>query len=157
MDVKLRWRLENFTKTTLHKAWVLWYMFKACKTLLKRAVMHDVSKYSNAEAPYFARSIGELRDLKYGSPEYMEGIGRLGPALTHHYENNSHHPEHYGAISIMSPLDRIEMLCDWKAASKRHRTGDMAQSLDVNRKRFKTRSSWVHDGLKSDAEEIGLM
>jgi len=58
-------------------------------------------------------------------------------ALKHHYENNSHHPEHYpNGINGMSLLDLIEMLADWKAAGMRHADGDMQKSLEINKKRF---------------------
>jgi hypothetical protein len=36
----------------------------------------------------------------------------------------------------MNLIDLIEMLCDWKAATLRHNTGDIYKSLDINQKRF---------------------
>ena len=51
---------------------------------------------------------------------------------------NSHHPEHYeSGVDGMNLFDVIEMLLDWKAASERHKDGDIAQSIEKNRVRFK--------------------
>lgn len=153
----MKWKIINFIETTKHKTWVAWYLFVACITLLKRAVIHDLSKYSKFEAPYFEAALPKLRNLEYGSDEYKAAISSLGPALCHHYKENSHHPEYWnGNIDAMSPLDLVEMLCDWKAAGKRHKTGSMAQSLKVNRERFKAHY-WFHDALERDAKEIGLL
>lgn len=147
----------HVVETTKHKLWVAWYIVCACLVLLKRAALHDLSKYSKREAPYFRIELPRLRGLEYGSTEYREAIKRLGPALYHHYKVNSHHPEYWsGNIHEMSPLDQIEMLCDWKAAGRRHATGNMAQSLEVNRERFKSLRV-IHDALERAAREIGLL
>lgn len=153
----MKWKIINFIETTKHKAWVAWYLLGACIALFKRGIVHDLSKYSKEEAPFFERALPKLRSLEYGSSEYKDAISTLGPALYHHYKENSHHPEHWnGNIDAMSPLDLIEMLCDWKAAGKHHKTGNMAQSLKVNKERFKTQY-WFHDALERDAKEIGLL
>ena len=155
MGQKVKWKLINVYETTKHKMWVAWYIFKACYALVKRTVKHDLSKYSRHEAPYFEKALPALRGIEYGSKEYMAAIESLGPALHHHYRNNSHHPEYYDSVDGMSPLDLIEMLCDWKAATKRHATGNFGKSLEVNEARFD------YDGLrthifKNVAREIGL-
>jgi len=155
----LKWKIINFFETTRHKGWVAWYLFWACFALFRRAIVHDLSKYSKLEAPYFETALPKLRlkNLEYGSDEYKVAVASLGPALYHHYRVNSHHPEYWnGNIDAMSPLDLIEMLCDWKAAGKRYITGNMAQSLKVNRERFKAQY-WFHDALERDAKEIGLL
>ena len=36
----------------------------------------------------------------------------------------------------MDLLDLVEMFCDWKAASLRHKDGDFAASLQINKERF---------------------
>lgn len=36
----------------------------------------------------------------------------------------------------MNLLDIVEMLCDWKAASERHQTGNFEKSLEINAARF---------------------
>jgi len=61
----------------------------------------------------------------------------MGVGLQHHYENNSHHPEHFvNGITGMSLLDLLEMLCDWKAASLRHTDGDILRSIELNQARY---------------------
>lgn len=152
----MKWKIVNFIETTKHKLWVSWYILFACIALLRRAIAHDLSKYSRYEASAFEAALPKLRNLEYGSDEYKAAIASLGNALSHHYKDNLHHPEHWGGrIDNMSPLDQIEMLCDWKAAGKRHKTGNMVQSLLVNRKRFEA-SILFHDALERDAKEIGL-
>jgi len=39
-------------------------------------------------------------------------------------------------IEYMNLIDIIEMLCDWKAATKRHNDGDIKKSIEINQKRF---------------------
>lgn len=156
-ETSMKWKIINFLETTKHKMWVAWYLLMACAILFKRAIVHDLSRYSKFEAPYFEVALPQLRNLEYGSDKYKAAIKSLGPALYHHYKENSHHPECWnGNIDAMSPFDLIEMLCDWKAAGKRHKTGNMVWSLKVNRERFKAQY-WFHDALERDANEIGLI
>ena len=151
----MKYKIINWLETTKHKTWVAWYLIKACRALLWRALVHDLSKYSRKEAPYFEKALPQLRALEYGSEEYKAAIASLGPALQHHYFVNSHHPEHWQGIKYMSPLDLIEMLCDWKAATRRHATGDMSKSLSINAERFYYDQD--HEiAFRRDAREIGL-
>lgn len=108
------------------------------KELLTRAQVHDQSKLESPEKEAFDIATPKLRDLSYGSPEYKEALKDLGPALRHHYENNSHHPEYYEGLGIhgMNLLDVVEMFFDWKAASERHSDGDIIKSIEHNRVRF---------------------
>jgi hypothetical protein len=68
--------------------------------------------------------MGFLRDMK--------------PALDHHYANNRHHPEHFGEEGIdgMNLFDVLEMFIDWTASTRRHADGDIAKSIEINKKRF---------------------
>jgi Family of unknown function (DUF5662) len=90
--------------------------------MLKRGSVHDASKFDPEEKPAFDEAIPLLRGISYGSPEYVEVLDRLAPAFDHHYQCNSHHPEHYGAQGIagMDLFDLVEMICDWMAAAKRN-------------------------------------
>ena len=82
--------------------------------------------------------------IEYNSPEYKECMAGLKPAIEHHYQVNSHHPEHYpDGFAGMSLLDRIEMYCDWKAAVKRNKNGDLNKSIEINAKRFNIPPEWV--------------
>lgn len=123
--------------------------------LESRGFEHDQTKLGPNEKPIFDRVTGKLKGLTYGSDEYKESLKDLGPALTHHYANNSHHPEHYpNGIDGMSLLDVLEMLIDWKAAGERHADGSMDRSLKVNRSRFKI-SDQLYSILENTCKEMG--
>ena len=127
---------ENW-QTTKHKLQIIRYMTNVCCKLMKRAIMHDVSKFSEEEAPHFAAA-GQTKDIQYDSPEYKESLKKLESALRHHYEKNSHHPQHFkNGFPEMQPLDVIEMLVDWKASTTRYKSGDVRDSIEINKKRFK--------------------
>ena len=102
-----------------------------------RGIIHDNSKFSKVEAPLFATLRPKLASTTYGTPEYKDLLRQLGPAIEHHYKNR-HHPEaHKGGVNGMSFLDLIEMWHDWRAATKKYETGNLENSINVNKKRFK--------------------
>lgn len=110
----------------------------AATELLKRAAIHDESKLSSPEKELFDEFTPMLPSLEYGSEAYNEALSKLNVALKHHYENNSHHPEHYtNGINDFDLFDLVEMFFDWKAASERHNTGDFRKSLKINKDRFR--------------------
>lgn len=122
-----------------HRFWVLVYMLKFCLRLIARALMHDLSKFRYAEADSFARSPFMLRSLTYGTDAYKAALRSIKPALEVHYRKNRHHPEYfmqYHHDDTMSIVDRIEMVVDWKASTRKHRDGNMSRSIEVNQKRF---------------------
>lgn len=104
---------------------------------LRRGECHDASKLESPEWEMFAGATAKLRGLEFGSPEYEESLKGLGPALSHHYKNNSHHPQFYeSGIRGMNLFDVLEMLMDWEAAALRHATGDVRKSIEINQTRF---------------------
>lgn len=108
------------------------------RDLMIRGEDHDASKLGPEEKPLFDEMTPLLKSLTYGSDEYKESLARLGEALRHHYEVNSHHPEHYAnGVAGMDVLDLVEMLCDWKAASERTKDGDFNKSIEIGIERFK--------------------
>ena len=128
---------ESNKATNEHKAQVFNFMKEVCISLLKRAFVHDDSKLSDKEAPYYAKA-KKLDDITYGTPEYYAEIKRiLQPALDHHYKLNRHHPEfHENGFKDMTWMDKIEMLVDWKSACLRHKDGDIRKSIEINQKRY---------------------
>lgn len=105
--------------------------------LIKRQSTHDLSKLESPEKEKFDELTPRLKKLTYNSPEYKASLTELGEALKHHYENNSHHPEHYGnGIDGMNLFDIMEMFVDWKAATERHDNGDINNSIIINQNRF---------------------
>ena len=128
--------LKNHIETTKHKLFVLYYCLKFSFKLLKRSIKHDLSKYSRKESRLFTKYVPKLRGCTYGSDEYMGFLHGLKPSLEQHYRINQHHPEHHNNFKNMSGLDRIEMIIDWLAATKRHADGDIYKSIEINMKRF---------------------
>jgi len=105
--------------------------------MIVRGHAHDKSKLQEPEKGCFDKYTPLLRGCTYGSEEYKGFLVGLGEGLRHHYENNSHHPEHYGdGIKGMSLLDVVEMFCDWKAATERHADGSLDKSISINKERF---------------------
>lgn len=110
---------------------------EAAIELLKRANRHDDSKLKSPEKEQFDIETPLLKSLVYGSPEYKESLKRLGVALRHHYQENSHHPEHYSnGIDGMDIFDLVEMFFDWKAATERTQSGCIYKSVKSNKDRF---------------------
>jgi len=145
----------SWLATTWHKVWVLWYVLKACCCLIKRALLHDLSKYGDLEALSFD-GIKKLRGITYGSDAYKEGLKELQPALKHHYSLNSHHPEnHERGFDGMTAIDILEMVCDWRAAVRRYKDGSMVASMVVNKERYGI-SEQEMEKLRKINEEIGL-
>lgn len=105
--------------------------------LRDRAHAHDASKLVEPEKAGFDVLTLKLGSLVYGSDEYKAALEEGKPTIAHHYQVNTHHPEHYeNGVAGMSLLDIVEMVCDWKAASERTKQGSIAQSLEHNKKRF---------------------
>lgn len=106
--------------------------------LLTRGEQHDQTKLEPPEVAAFTALTPELSNLHYGSEEYARSKELLGDALVHHYAKNRHHPEHYAnGVDDMNLIDLIEMLCDWKAASERHNSGNIRTSIDLNAQKYK--------------------
>lgn len=143
-----RWRAGSFKerkremseskfKTMRHIETVRNYIGIVIKELLFRAEEHDQSKLESPEVEIFEVYTPKLRDSVYGSDEYKKYMAEMKPAIEHHNLMNRHHPEHFGeGFSEMNLIDLVEMLCDWKAATLRHNTGDIRKSLEINQKRF---------------------
>jgi hypothetical protein len=120
-----------------------------------RSLMHDASKLEEPEKSMYDEFTPKLRASTYGSDEYKQFLKDMGTALKHHYENNSHHPEHYqNGVNGMSLLDVIEMLADWKAAGMRHADGNIQQSLEINKTRFGI-SDQLFEILQNTVRELG--
>lgn len=150
-------------------------MHEAVSNLTERYLAHDKSKLVEPEKSAFDRlkDLNELSDLKYGSDEYKAALNAERPAIVHHYAHNDHHPEYHAmlgdrtgfdktlvtngtAVSAMSLLSILEMLCDWKAAGERVKTGSLAESLSINRVRFGL-SDQLYKILVNTAHELGWL
>jgi hypothetical protein len=128
---------DSRPETIAHIAVVRENLEFAVKDLRRRQSEHDLSKLADPEKATFDEYTPKLKASTYGSPEYEAFRAAMGPALSHHYACNSHHPEHYpDGIRGMCLLDVLEMLADWKAATLRHADGNLRKSIEINQKRF---------------------
>jgi hypothetical protein len=108
-----------------------------CWALARRGITHDLSKYSSEEEPGFRKLLPQLKDSDYGSEKYKELLKLLTPVLAHHYECNRHHAEHHSnGFFDMNEIDKIEALCDWRAATRRFSNGNLKDSIEKNRERY---------------------
>lgn len=128
---------DSTDETTAHILRVRELLYIVQNKLEERGFAHDLSKLQSPEKEGFDEVTGALRGLTYGSDEYKAQLEKLKPILAHHYEKNSHHPEHYtSGINGMTILDIVEMFCDWKAATERHADGSLEKSIRHNQARF---------------------
>lgn len=126
---------------------------KCATELIKRGKAHDASKLKSPEKALYDEMTPLLKGVTYGSKEYKGMLKKLEPALKHHYQNNSHHPEYYpNGLNGMDLFDLIEMAMDWIAATRRHSDGDIMKSLEINSKRFSI-SPQLHAILKNTFEK----
>lgn len=131
-------KVSEETQSTLdHIARVRELLNDFADALIERGRVHDKSKLEEPEKSAFERMTPILKNLVFGTPEYMDSLMELKPALEHHYSKNSHHPQsHVRGINGMNLLDVVEMYVDWMAASERTKDGSMERSIKVNKDRF---------------------
>jgi len=146
---------EARQKTKDHMLRVGNLMFEFADAVVARSRDHDTSKLQEPEASIFEENTPKLAGLTYGSQEYMDILETMRPALTHHYAENSHHPEHYeNGVNDMTLLDLVEMFFDWKAAVERHDDGSIMASIEHNTGRFKL-DPQVAAIFRNTAKEMG--
>jgi len=148
-------KYDSKVDTLLHIKRVAELLTEASSELIRRANVHDDSKLESPEKEMFDEYTPKLKTSTYGSDEYKEFLKELGVALTHHYENNSHHPEHYeNGVNGFDLFDLIEMFFDWKAATERHDNGNIFKSIEINKKRFEM-SDQLCDIFTNTATRLG--
>lgn len=123
------------TKKHVLRVQALAFVFR--QAFKEQVAKHDQSKLESPEVELFDEWTPKLAGLTYGSEEYQAALKALGPALSHHYRCNRHHPEHWpDGVAGMTLMDLVEMFCDWKAASERHANGNLQRSIELNTARF---------------------
>lgn len=143
----------NLYSTLLHKFWVFLFMTRLALKIFWRGMIHDNSKLYPDEFSGFSSVIKNLKGSTFGSSDYDAAKAKIANTIELHYTRNRHHPEHWFPINPeienrkqdcmplsqtgMDLLDLIEMHCDWKAAVKRHKNGNIARSIEFNKARFK--------------------
>lgn len=146
---------DSRPETLRHSSRVRRLMIPLISELIDRAATHDHSKTEDPELAAFNEYTPKLADATYGSEEYKAHLAAMGAGLAHHYGHNRHHPEHFDeGINGMTLVDLVEMLADWKAASERHKDGDLATSMDIQRERFGI-TAQLMDILQNTADYYG--
>lgn len=129
-------KITNY-ETLMHIGVVRKLLSTVVIDLIQRADAHDATKLEPPELPIFVEYTPKLANSTYGSEEYQTFLKDMQPALVHHYAENRHHPEHFpNGIDDMTLVDLIEMMCDWKAATLRHKDGDINASIERSKARF---------------------
>jgi hypothetical protein len=148
---------DSRVDTHAHIAVVRGYLLQVAVDLMYRGNDHDLSKLGEPELHYFDEYTPKLKESTYDSDEYHTFLSEMSPALTHHYEVNDHHPEHFDAgIHGMDLVQLIEMLADWKAATLRHNDGDLRRSIALNMDRFGYGTE-LYKILMKTAENLGWL
>lgn len=147
--------MDSRPDTLEHIARVQARMQEVISNLTIRASEHDWSKLHEPEKPLLDRLGSQTNLPPYGSPEERARFNALAEFRKFHYAANDHHPEHTDqSFRGMNLLALIEMLCDWQAASARHVSGDIWQSLKFNRERFDI-SDELFSILENTVKELG--
>lgn len=144
MNQQLKNTWLHISGTISHKFYVFMFILSDCAKLMWRALIHDWSKFTYSESKGFIQVVHLLKTSKYGDETYQDCLKKLKPCLEKHYARNKHHPEHFvhdindtfTCMDKMSLIDLIEMINDWKAATKRHKDGDIVRSINQNKERF---------------------
>jgi hypothetical protein len=145
---------DSTQDTNNHINTVRVFMAAAIYNLEQRRMAHDASKLTYPEKEMYDQFTPKLKELVYGSDEYRASLAAMGPALEHHYQVNSHHPEHFAdGVNGMSLFDLLEMVCDWKAAAQRHTDGSLGDSFKINQARFEIPESLMNI-LRNTVEEM---
>jgi len=145
-----RHKVEKETRKHIDEVRI--FLDEICQEFKERGISHDQSKLHTPEVEVFEVYTEKLKSTTYGSEKYKQYLKEMKPAFEHHYANNRHHPEHFlltvaddfeyfergkkNLIQCMTLIDIVEMLCDWRAATKRHIDGDVMKSIELNQKRF---------------------
>lgn len=128
---------DSTEDTNKHIANVRHRILLFVRDLMDRALKHDASKLQEPEKAAYDVLTPKLYNVEYGSEQYKKMLREMQPAIDHHWANNDHHPEfHITGIEGMNLMQIVEMIADWKAASERHKTGDIRDSIEINIKRF---------------------
>lgn len=122
--------MNYFWLTVKHK----WFVFLAClklKVSLKQAILHDMSKFSEDEYPFYQRYFfGDIKD----KTDFDIG-------WNHHWMNNPHHWEYWQYSRVQGyipPLDMPEkfireMIADWMGAGRAYKgSWDIKEWLTKN-------------------------
>ncbi len=122
---------DFLTDTLIHISEVQEELERFRHELKVRGIIHDRSKLQEPEFSIFVSTREQFKKANYGTPEYAAVVKTASVAVDHHYKNNRHHTKyHPDGVYNMNLVDIIEMICDWKAASRRSPTKTFEESLE---------------------------
>ena len=130
-------QLYSDLETLKHISEVRDNIWRMVMELLRRAGDHDKSKLESPEREIFGEHTEKLGKVEYGSQEYKDLLELVKPAILNHYSKNRHHPEHFAkGVNDFDLIDLMEMLCDWIAATKRNKNGNIHKSIEINKEKY---------------------
>ena len=128
---------DFLTDTLIHISEVQEELEKFCHELKVRGIKHDRSKLQEPEFSIFVSTREQFKKANYGTPEYAAVAEIASSAVDHHYKNNRHHTKyHPDGVYSMNLIDIIELICDWKVASRRSPDKTFEDSLEECFKRY---------------------
>jgi len=111
---------EVLMDTIIHVSEVNENLQDIIQDLSKRGISHDRTKFQDPEYSMFCSTRPEFKKANFGTPEYEAVTKKAQVAVNHHYKHNRHHTGfHENGVKDMNLMDLLEMLADWKAASRR--------------------------------------
>lgn len=129
---------EVLTDTIVHVSEVQANLHDMVSDLEKRSIVHDLSKFQDPEFSVFCSTRPEFKKVNYGTPEYEAVTEKAREGVEHHHAHNRHHTAyHENGIDDMNLMDIIEMLADWRAASRRSPDLSFADSLPKAFEKYK--------------------
>ena len=137
---------KMFQETIIHKD----YVIKSCEKLARylertgainhanklreRGLVHDNSKITCEDELYALSKIINDKEGLRNPAKKMTPMNE--EAIKLHWQNNSHHPEHYKSSTDMTRLDVMEMCCDWHARSIQYGTDFLEFVKERQKNRF---------------------
>ena len=88
-------KYDSTQDTKMHIETIRGFLGEVQENVSARMLIHDGSKLEEPEKSMYDEFTPKLKDSTYGSDEYKSFLANMGTALQHHYQVNSHHPEHY--------------------------------------------------------------
>jgi hypothetical protein len=117
------------------------------KSLLERAKVHDLTKFSNDEILGYMLLGDEKEHARILTIEEKAIVNK---AIEHHYRNNSHHPQYYDDCNKMTDLDLLEMVSDWLAcAIEKGRSPVITNSYNFNEANYQKILQYAKIGIDS--------
>jgi len=108
------------TQVLAHRAHVAARLEQIITRLRERATLHDLTKLQPEEFDIFTETHEEFARAPFGTEAYRRVEEKGRKAVNHHYRHNRHHVKHHpNGWEDMNLIDLLELLADWKAASRR--------------------------------------